>query len=331
MSVVISKIALEQKLKETSALFGSTTEKEKQDILREDAYWLTQALENENPNDVLMRAFSFWEKSNGKTGLKPFELSTEETTKQEIPPRLPFLKGGSTPPVALTLWGMLDHAFQNGEYLDDRHVSDIFNRLPPATQTHFIDTVAEHIRASIQKTSYTASDIAPILKDEALLLGLVEKTTLTAKSKEEDLQRIARKLTDWLQYHKTEPPTEEKREEVLYGAEAANMYIKHKREETTEEILPLYELRVRDRLRLTTTEYLRIRPVSVEKLLAAVPTDPRQLALVAQSAVRQDLLAVPDAEFKKRVRTAMLIRAYSCNKELHSVSIRQFFRGVVEE
>ena len=85
MSVVISKIALEQKLKETSALFGSTTEKEKQDILREDAYWLTQALENENPNDVLMRAFSFWEKSNGKTGLKPFELSTEEKTKQEIP------------------------------------------------------------------------------------------------------------------------------------------------------------------------------------------------------------------------------------------------------
>lgn len=329
MSVAISKTFLEQKLKETNALFENTAEKEKRDALWEEAYWLTQALENGNPEDVLGRAFSFWEKSNGKTGLKPFELP------EEIPPDPPFPKEGdiaTTPSVAeLTLWGMLDRAFQNGEYLDDHHVSDIFNRLPPATQTYFIDTVADYIRARIQKTSYMASDIAPILKDETLLLSLVEKTKLTAKSKEEDLQRIAEKLTDWLRYHKTEPSTEEKREEVLYGAKAATMYMKNNQEESNKKILPPHELRIRDRLRMTTAEYLRIRNVSVEKLLDAVPFDPQQLALVTKSAVRQDLLAVPDAEFQKRVRTATLIRAYISSKELQPVSIRQFFRVVVEE
>ena len=329
MPVVISKIFLEQKLKETNALFESATEKEKQDVLREDAYWLTQALENENPQDVLMRAFSFWEKSNGKTGLKPFELSAKEKIKQEIPPPLPFTKGEIT--TDLTLWGMLDHAFQSGEHLDDRHVSDIFNRLPPAAQTHFIDTVTNHIQESIPKPSYTASDIAPILKDETLLLGLVEKTKLTATSKEEDLQRVAQKLTEWLRYHETEPVTEEKLEEGLYGAEAARTYMKNTQEETSAKTLPPRELLIRDRLRMNTAEYLRIRHVSVEKLLDAVPTDQKQLALVAQSAVRQDLLAVPDDEFQKRVRTAALVRAYSCNKELRSVSIRQFFRGIVEK
>lgn len=329
MSVAISKKFLEQKLKETNTLFENTTEKEKRDALWEEAYWLTQALENENPEEMLRRAFSFWEKSNGKTGLRPFELP------EEILPDPPFPKEGdiaTTPSIEeLTLWGMLDRAFQNGEYLDDHHVSDIFNRLPPAAQTHFIDTVASYIHASIPKTAYTVSDIAPILKDETLLLSLVEKTKLTAKSKEEDLQRIAEKLTDWLRYHETEPATEEKREEVLYGAEAANMYIQNNEKESNEKILPPNELRIRDRLRMTTAEYLRIRNVSVEKLLDAVPLDPQQLALVTKSAVRQDLLAVPDAEFQKRVRTAALIRAYSCNKELRSASIRQFFQGVVEE
>lgn len=317
MPVAISKTFLEQKLKEINESFERTGEKEKRDALWEEAYWLTQTLESENPEDVLKRAFSFWEKSNGKTGLKPFELPAE-TAKE-------------TSPDMLTLWGMLDRAFQSGEHLDDRHVSDIFNRLPPAAQTHFIDTVADHIRASIQKTSYLASDIAPILKDETLLLSLVEKTKLTAKSKEENLQRIAQKLTDWLRYHKTEPSTEEKREEVLYGVEALKMYIKNTQEETNVKATPPNELLIRDRLRMTTAEYLRIRNVSVEKLLDAVPLDPKQLALVTQSAVRQDLLAVPDAEFQKRIRTAALMRAYSCNKELRSVSIRQFFRGVVEE
>ena len=349
------KALLEQKLNGTSTSFGKAASQEEKDALREEAYWLTQAIENENPDDTLKRAFSFWQTSNGKTGLKPFELPAETPKKIPPPPAeaggLPLEKGENAPPAMLTLWGMLDRAFQNGEHLDDRHVSHIFNHLPPASQTHFIDTVTNHIRSAIKKTAYTSSDIAPILKDEALLSSLVEKTKLTATSKEDDIQQIARKLTDWLKYHEAEPTTEEKLEEVLYGIDAAKAYMKKdveedqklhqhimeggalnpQQEETIRGALPRYELLIRDRLRMTTAEYLRIRHVSLEKLLSAVPTDPKKLALITQSAIRQDLLTVPDAEFQKRVRAASLIRAYSFTKELYPASIRQFFRSVVEE
>jgi len=362
MNSSISKTFLEQKLEETSALFEKVESQEKKDTLREEAYWLTQALESKTPEDVLTRAFSFWEKSNGKTGLKPFKLPTE--TSKEIPPQplptgrqVPFPKGGNAPPAMLTLWGMLDRAFQSGEGLDDQHVSDIFNRLPPASQTHFIDTLANHIRESfeeqthIKKTPPDSYDISSILKDEALLLSLVEKTKQTVQVKEENIQRLAQKFTDWLRYNQNAPATEERLEEALYGPEALKTYmvtdsgenvglrqkvmeggaLTPKQEETILAYLPAYERLIRDRLRMSTAEYLRLRHVSVEKLLDAVPPDPKQLALVAQSAVRQDLLAVPDAEFQKRVRAAILIRAYSFSKELRRASIRQFFRGVVEK
>ena len=345
MNSSISKTFLEQKLEETSALFEKTESQEKKDTLREEAYWLTQALESKTPEDVLTRAFSFWEKSNRKTGLKPFKLPTE--ISKEIPP----------PPAMLTLWGTLDRAFQSGEGLDDQHVSDIFNRLPPASQTHFIDTLTNHIRDSFEEQTYVKKtpsdsyDISPILKDEALLLSLVEKTKQTVQVKEENIQRLAQKFTDWLRYNQNAPTTEERLEEALYGPEALKTYmvtdsgenvglrqkvmeggaLTPKQEETILAYLPAYERLIRDRLRMSTAEYLRLRHVSVEKLLDAVPPDPKQLALVAQSAVRQDLLTVPDTEFQKRVRAAILIRAYSFSKELHHASIRQFFRGVVEK
>src|SRR3989344_4406868 len=141
---MLLKTFLEQKLKETSILFESTAEKEKRDALQEEAYWLGQALENENPQDVLTRAFSFWEKSNGKTGLKPFELPQEIPLPLLFPPKTDPSSGGekgeNTPPATLTMWGIIDRAFQSGEHLDDRHVSEIFNHLPHGAQTHFIDT-----------------------------------------------------------------------------------------------------------------------------------------------------------------------------------------------
>lgn len=257
----------------------------------------------------------------------------------------------------LTLWGMLDRAFQSGEGLDDQHVSDIFNRLPPAMQTHFIDTVANHIRTAAkeqpraEKTSFGASDIAPILTDEALLLDLVERTKQTVETKEESVQRLAKKLADWLRYHQTVPNTESTLEEALFGMEAERTLMKkkedenqklrqkigeggelsHQEDETIALTLLPHELLIRDRLRMTTAEYLRLCRESVEKLLAAVPPDPKQLALVKHSAVRQELLAVSESEFEKRVRTAAIIRAYSFGKELRRVSIRQFFKSVVEE
>ncbi len=336
MTVAVSKTFLEQKLQETSALSENASPEQKA-ALQEQAYWLTQALENENPNDMLERAFSFWKRTNGKTGLQPFKIIPDEPQPASAPP-----------PAMLTVWGMLDRAFQNGEHLDDRHVSDIFNRLPAAAQTHFIDTVANHIR---METSVIAPDITPTLKNEALLLSLVEKTKLTTTNKEENIQQVAKKLTDWQRYHQNEPQTEEKLEETLFGAEAAKVYIRNKtdenqklrqhvldggmltvkQEESIMRIFPAYELFIRDRLRMTTAEYLRMRHVPVEKLLSAVPTDPQKIELVLQSAVRQDLLAVPDAEFHKRVRTAALVRSYSFHRELYPVTIRQFFRSVVEK
>lgn len=333
------KAFLEQKLKETGRLFEKAGKKEEQDILCEQAYWLTQAIESEHPDDVLARAFSFWERTKGKTGLKPFPIDA-------LPRKTETLSKESAPPAMLTLWGMLDRAFQSGEGLDDHHVSDIFNRLPPAMQTHFIDTVTNHIRTAAKEQT-----IAPILTDETLLLDLVERTKQTVETKEESVQRLAKKLADWLRYHQTAPNTEHTLEEAMFGMEAEKTLLKKKEDENQklykkigeggelsrqeDEIIALtllpHELLIRDRLRMTTAEYIRLCRESVEKLLAAVPPDPKQLALVKQSAVRQELLAVSESEFEKRVRTAAIIRAYSFGKELRRVSIRQFFKSVVEE
>lgn len=368
MPINISKDILQQKLEETGALFENAKTEEEKNTLREQAYWLTQALENENPQEVLTRAFSFWEKSNGKTGLKPFEISVEKEAISKIPPSPPFPKWGSPPP-GFTLWGTLDRAFQSGEKLDDKTVSVLFNRLPPITQTHFIDTAESYIKTTIgeERRSKTGSDqssskltkrallagdtitIEPLLRNESVLLDLVEKTKQIAAIKEELVQRSGRKIADWLRYHQTEPRTEQRLEEVLYGPEALKMLTKKRTDEEEtffkkalnenltqyeEEIilaaLPPYERNIRDRLRMSTAEYLRIRHVLVEKLLDAVPADPKQLALVTQSAVRQELLEVPEAEFQKRVRTAHIIHDYAFGKELRYVTIRQFFRALVE-
>lgn len=358
MNSSISKTDLEQKLKETSALFEKTKSQEKQDALREEAYWLTQALESETPQDVLARAFSFWKDTNGKTGLKPFPIDPEEPKLINTPsPVIITPSPEPASPAMPTLWSILDRAFQSGEGLDDKHVSDIFNRLPPTSQTHFIDTLVNHIHVSFKeqthgkKTLSDTYDISPVLKDEALLLSLVEKTKQTMQVKGENMQRLAQKLVNWLRYNEAVPITEERLEETLYGPEALRIYkvteseeniklrqqimeggtLVPKQEETILTYLPAYERLIRDRLRMNTAEYLRIRHVSVKKLLDAVPSDPSQLALVAQSAVRQELVAVPAAEFQKRVRAAALIRAYPFSKELGHISIRQFFRGVVEE
>lgn len=278
--------------------------------------------------------------------LAQLELRAKSQTPQVHPQTFP----------TFTLWGTLDRAFQSGEMLDDKHVSDIYNRLPPAAQTHFIDTIADYIRAApaeqmLSKKQPSALDVPSLLTNEALLLSLVEKTKQTTQAKEDAIQQLTRRLADWQRYHQTAPATETLLEEVLYGPDAAKVYARKATDEDEKLIrkaleegaltprqdelinmsLQPYERNIRDRLRMMTAEYLRIRHVTVEKLLNAVPPDPKQLALVTQSAVRQELLAVPESEFLKRIRTAALIRAYSFGKELRHVAIRQFFRGIVEE
>lgn len=385
MNSSISKTDIEQKLKDTNALFEKAESEPEKEKLRERAYWLEEAIANSNPDDVLKRAFSFWQRTDGTTGLEPFETSgTQSETATQLPTEIaktaPVIKGihpfDVTVQAGDTLWGILYHAFQSGEGLDDQQIAVIFNRLPPVTQTHFIDTVENYIRAQVEErmrtkassgedatmsASFNISDVdaieggnvinlGSVLTDEDILLGLVEKTKETAKTKEEAVQKNGRKITDWLRYHQTAPHTEFNFEEVLYGPEAAHalsesrpddiqdLFTKGESEteltppeiKTINSFLPLYERKIRDRLSMSTSEYLRIRRVHVEKLLDAVPPGPEQLAPIARSAVRQAPLDVPEAEFQKRVRAAGIIRTYTFGKELRNATIRQFFRVIVE-
>ncbi|TSC72927.1 MAG: hypothetical protein G01um101470_254 [Parcubacteria group bacterium Gr01-1014_70] len=313
---MVNKEELTKKLTVLNTQFASATDAKKNN-LREQAYWLTQALESNDPDAVLRRAFDFWEHSNGKTGLVPFELSDKapSTTTPSL---------SDTMDSDITLWGKLDRVFQSGEELDDRQVSDIFNRLPPITQTHFIDTVMNYILAD---ETTAENDFTALLKNEERLLDLVEKTKQTVKVKDELIQRVTKKLTDWLRYHQTEPATEAVLEDVLFGRESA----KALSDESAIDTLQPYEKFIRDWLRMSTTQYMNIRHVLIEQLLAAVPPDPAQLALVTKSAVRQDLLDVPEPEFSLRVRTAAIIRGYTFSKDLRRLTIRQFFRAIVEE
>lgn len=369
MNSSISKTDLEQKLEETSALFEKAQNEQEKDALREESYWLWQAVESDNPNDVLRHAFSFWERTNGKTGLKPFELPAKAT--------LPAISNANGIIVQRgeTLWGILYREFEHGERLDDRQIADIFKRLPPAAQTHFIDAVENRIHTLVEEetrkksaeigtdktTSFRITDtnalpvgasitLDPVLRNEAELLHLVEQTKEIASVKEELIQENSKKIADWLRYHQTEPHTELKFEEVLFGQDAGRAFAKEMPDEIQQYIrkaqngielpvnesaalaewLSLYERNIRDRLLLSTATYIRARTLSVGDLLEAVPADSKQVALVAKSVVRRDILSVPEDEFWKRVRIAKIIRAYTFGKELRLINVRQFFRSIVE-
>lgn len=383
---MITKQDLQQKLEETELLFNKAKNKQESAALRERAYWLRQAIDDENPTGVLERAYMFWKKTNGSTGLEPPEpkkQSPSASNQSRVSPPPTAASATPTPEDANgiivqqgeTLWGILYREFEHGERLDDQQIADIFKRLPPAAQTHFIDAVENRIHMLVEEemriksaetgtdktTSFRIADtnalpvdtsitLDPVLRNEAELLHLVEKTKEIATVKEELIQENSKKISDWLRYHQTEPHTELKFEEVLFGRDAVRALAKETPDEIRQfirkaqnsvdlpinesaalaEWLPLYERKIRDRLLLSTTAYLRARTLGVGDLLEAVPADSKQIALVARSVVRRDILSVPEDEFWKRVRIAELIRAYTFGKELRLINVRQFFQSIVE-
>ncbi|TSC78314.1 MAG: hypothetical protein G01um101429_840 [Parcubacteria group bacterium Gr01-1014_29] len=373
MIVSISKSDLEQKLEETELLFNKAKNKQERTVLRERAYWLRQTIDNEDPASVLERAYMFWKKTNGSTGLEPPEPEEPKPAQANIP----AISNASDITVQRgdTLWGILYRELEHGERLDDRQIADIFKRLPPAAQTHFIDAVEDRIHTLVEeemriKSTETGTDkttsfritntnalpvgasitLDPVLRNEAELLHLVEKTKEIASVKEKLIQENSKKISDWLHYHQIEPKTELKLEEVLFGQDTVRDLAKEAPDEIRHYIrraeqgadlpvnesaivaewLPLYERNIRDRLLLSTAAYVRARSLSVEELLEAVPADSKQIALVAKSVVRRDILSVPEDEFWKRVRIAQIIRAYTFGKELRLINVRQFFRSIVE-
>lgn len=369
---MITKQDLQQKLEETELLFNTAKNKQERAVLRERAYWLRQTIDNEDPASVLERAYMFWKKTNGSTGLEPPEPEKPKPAEAKV------LAISNVSDITVqrgdTLWGILYRELEHGERLDDRQIADIFKRLPPAAQTHFIDAVENRIHTLVEEemrmksaetsvdnmTSFRITDtnalqagasitLDPVLRNEAELLHLVEKTKEIASVKKELIQENSKKIADWLRYHQTEPHTELTFEEVLFGRDAVRDLAKETPDEiqhyirkaqdgvdlplnesaTLAEWLSLYERNIRDRLLLSTAAYLRARSLSVEELLEAVPVDSKQIALVAKSVVRRDILSVPEDEFWKRIRIAELIRAYTFGKELRLINIRQFFRSIV--
>lgn len=360
---------LKQQLETTEEelLSAASTDAER---LEEQAYWLEQALRDVTPQEILNRAHALYAKTDGARGLSPHPIRVQNIKEKQpqaartAPNDLPI-----TVQPGDSLWGILFHEFTSGEHLDDPHFASVFNRLPPAAQAHFVDAVESHVcilvaeerRTKEQTTMFGISDVdalrtgdvlhlASLLKDEELLLHLISKAKEIASVKEEIVQQYGKKAADWLQYHRNEPHTEVKFEEVLYGPAAAHILMElladelqsllykikqgvilspHE-EELLAESLPPYERKIRDRFTMSASEYIRIRSVVVEALLNAVPPDEKQLALITKSAVRLELLQVPEQEFYKRVRVAQLVRAYAFGKDLRNVTVRQFFRGIVE-
>ncbi|GEM_PF-4856181 len=367
-----SKKEIELTLEETETALASAAAAEA-DRLDEQSYWLDQALRSEVPNSVLERAYALHKETNGMRGLAPEVFSS-------VP--FPLEKGGreefvdsnkktvpETAKTGETLWGILYREFASGKNLDDPHVADIFNHLPPAAQCHFVDATEDYIRTRAAEEKRTmhktislsapevdaikdgdALNLDSVLKNEELLLHLVDKAKEIAVIMEGVIQEHSKKTAEWMRYHQAEPHTEAKLEEILYGPEAAKTFaeppadeifklmqkvksgspVGPHEEKAVAETLALYERKIRDRFTMTTSEYIRIRSLPVHTLLEAVPPDKKQLAFITQNAVRPELLNVPDAEFSKRVRIAQLIRAYSFSKELRTITIRQFFRGIVE-
>ena len=362
------KDALNNKLtaaeEQLAAVLGSPAE----DQLMEQVYWLEQAMRSVAPQGVLEHAFTLHKETNGVRGLPNNFLNTrgkENRPASPAPAETPF----TTVRPGDSLWGILYRVFASGNQLDDPHFADVFRRLPPSAQSHFVDAVEDHIRSVVvdeqhNKTSAVTFGVSNIdrlqlgaslrldsvLRDEELLLRLISKAKEITSVKEEIIQENGKKITDWLRYHQAEPHTEAKFEEIVYGlASAAALSdvppdeiqallakAKHgapltpREEDILAEYLPPYERKIRDRFTMSASEYIRMRSVVVEKLLEAVPVDEKQLSVIAKSAVRQELLDVPEEEFYTRVRAAQLVRAYSFGKDLRNVSVRQFFRGIVE-
>lgn len=350
--------SIEEKL---ASSLGTTLENE----LTEQAYWLEQAWRSEKSKEMLDHAFTLNKKTNGTRGLPPNILTEDakEKHKQEQQSASPAVKAGDS------LWGVLYREFTSGEHLDDPHFADVFRRLPASAQSHFVDAVEDYITSIIteekrtkrDENTFSISDIEKlpigvslnldsVLRNEELLLHLIAKAKEIASVKEEIIQQYGKKAADWIQYHQTEPRTEAKFEEILFGPEAAKTHMrippdeiqviisktKHDtlvtphEEDMLAEFLPPYERKIRDRFTMSVSEYVRIRSVIIEQLLNAIPVDEKQLAFIAKSAVRLELLDVPEEEFYKRVRVSQLIRAYAFEKDLRNVTVRQFFRGVVE-
>jgi hypothetical protein len=343
---MITKPELGQKLEETGALFVATGNEQKKNELRERAYWLERAIESEAPETVLERAFSLWSETQGKLGLEPFKNQPTDLSSASK------AGTGALQPAVSTLWGVLYQEFSSGKNLDDPHFSEIFNRLPPSSQTRFVDATKNHIQTRAKDEEKNETDITQtVLKDEEQLLRLVEKAKEISAAQDQIVEQNSRKITEWLRYHQTEPRTQVAFEEVLYGPEAAKMFeaeqseeiyklftmaknnarLSEKREQTLADSFAIYEQNIMERFQMKPSEYVRIRNISIGTLLNAVSADPKQLLLIEKSAVRPDLLNIPDEEFKKRVRVARLVRAYVFGKELHHISVRQFFRGIVEK
>ena len=207
--------------------------------------------------------------------------------------------------------------------------------------------------SDIHETFETAKkiNVGPILKDEENLLRLVLQSKDTAALKQEIVLKNSKQMQEWLKYHPSEPLTEEKVDEVLYSIQPTRTEAEEKQSEELNRLirkvtqgdilipeeekqltlsLPLYEKRIRDRLALSSSEYVHVRHVKVGDLLDAVPVDRKKITIMAESAVRQTLLDVPLEEFWKRIRLVEHIRAYIFGRELRTISIRSFFRGLVE-
>ena len=362
------KDALNNKLTATEEQLAAVLGSPAEDQLMEQVYWLEQAMRSVAPQGVLEHAFTLHKETNGVRGLPNNFLNTHgQENRLASPP--PAETPSATVRPGDSLWGILYRVFVSGNQLDDPHFADVFRRLPPSAQSHFVDAVEDHIRSVVadeqhNKVSAAAFGISNIdrlqsgaplrldsvLRDEELLLRLISKAKEIISVKEEILQENGKKITDWLRYHQAEPHTEAKFEEIIYGpASAAALSdvppdeiqallakTKHgaplisREEDILAEYLPPYERKIRDRFAMSASEYVRIKNVLVDKLLEAIPADEKRLSAIAKSAVRQELLDVPEEEFYKRVRTAQLVRAYSFGKDLRNVSVRQFFRGIVE-
>lgn len=144
-----------------------------------------------------------------------------------------------------TIWGILRRQFSSGEGLDDKRVAEVFNKLGPGAQAHFIDAVENNMRAAIEdelragsKTSHKTSvfgitdidriqpgqkiDLGPLLKNEDKLLRLVEKARTIGPEKEAIIQKNNAKIADWMKYHRGEPLRENTIDEILYGTKKSS-------------------------------------------------------------------------------------------------------------